>query len=221
MAAPREHRQLHRPIRRAVLTAVAAAVGLAACATGLRPSFESDQPSLSPTGDTAVDAVLERLDAVGIAQFTADYKVLTRLGGLNSTATVVQADNSRRSVTVNDIRFLNGTGNAATCNLTTSECEAVINDARVSDVQLSHDFYGASMARRLRVDAGRRIGDTSGYEITQGGRSALCVDVPVSGGTKVYCALENGVLARYDGADLFIELTGISDVPDETKFASS
>jgi hypothetical protein len=221
MAALRQLHHPHHRLRRAALAAVVAAVGLTACATGQRPSFESDQPSLSPTGDAAVDAVLERLDAVGIAQFTADYEVLTRLGGLNSTATVVQADNSRRSVTVNDIRFLNGTGNAATCNLTTSECEAVINDARVSDVQLSHDFYGASMARRLRVDAARRIGDTSGYEITQGGRAALCVDVPVSGGTKVYCALENGVLARYDGADLFIELTGISDVPDETKFASS
>jgi hypothetical protein len=220
MATLRQPHVPHRRIRRAALAAVVAAIGLTACATGPRPSFESDQPALSPTGDAAVDAVLERLDAVGIAQFTADYDVLTRLGGLNSTATVVQADNSRRSVTVNDIRFLNGTGNAATCNLTTSECEAVINDARVSDVQLSHDFYGASMARRLRVDAARRIGDTSGYEITQGGRPALCVDVPVSGGTKVYCALENGVLARYDGADLFIELTGISDVPDETKFAS-
>jgi hypothetical protein len=43
----------------------------------------------------------------------------------------------------------------------------------------------------------------------------------VSGGTKVYCALDSGVLARYDGADLFIELTGISDVADETKFATS
>lgn len=221
MAFPRQHHELHRRVRRAALAALAAAVGLTACATGPRPSFESDQPSLAPTGDAAVDAVLERLDAVGISQFTADYTVLTRLGGLNSTATVVQADNSRRSVTVNDIRFLNGTGNAATCNLTTDECEAVINDARVSDVQLSHDFYGPSMARRLRVDAGRRIGDTSGYEITQAGRQALCVDVPVSGGTKVYSALENGALARYDGADLLIELTAVSDVPDETKFASS
>ena len=221
MAAPRQHHQPGGRLRHAVVGALATAIALTACATGQRPSFEADQPALTPTGDAAVDAVLERLDAVGIEQFTADYAILTRLGGLNSTATVVQADNSRRSVTVNDIRFLNGTGNAATCNLTTAECEAVINDARVSDVQLSHDFYGPSMARRLRVDAGRRIGDTTGYEITQADRQALCVDVPVSGGTKVYCALGNGVLARYDGADLFIELTGVSDVPDETKFASS
>ena len=34
---------------------------------------------------------------------------------------------------------------------------AVINDARVSDVQLTHDFYASSAARRLRVDEGRKI----------------------------------------------------------------
>jgi hypothetical protein len=194
---------------------------LGACATGARPSFDVDQPALEPSGDPGIDAVFDRLDDVGLQQFTADYAILTRLGGLNSTATVVQADESRRSITVNDVRFLDGTGTAATCNLTTDECEAVINDARVSDLQLSHDFYGSSMARRLRVDAGRRIDAARGYEITQAGRPALCADVPVSGGTKVYCALESGVLARYDGADLFIELTSISDVADETKFATS
>jgi hypothetical protein len=194
---------------------------LSACATGQRPSFDVDQPALEPSGDPAIDAVLDRLDDVGLQQFTADYAILTRLGGLNSTATVVQADESRRSITVNDVRFLEGTGTSATCNLTTDECEAVINDARVSDLQLSHDFYGSSMARRLRVDAGRRIDDARGYEITQAGRQALCADVPVSGGTKVYCVLESGVLARYDGADLLIELTAINDVADETKFATS
>jgi hypothetical protein len=203
------------------IAVLAMSAALSACATGARPSFDVDQPALEPSGDPAIDAVLDRLDDVGLQQFTADYAILTRLGGLNSTATVVQADESRRSITVNDVRFLDGTGTAATCNLTTDECEAVINDARVSDLQLNHDFYGSSMARRLRVDAGRRIDDARGYEITQAGRQALCADVPVSGGTKVYCALESGVLARYDGADLFIELTTISDVADETKFATS
>ena len=220
MASPRPHRTSHQRVAGAI-AALAIMAALSACATGPRPSFDVDQPALEPSGDPAIDAVLDRLDDVGLQQFTADYAILTRLGGLNSTATVVQADESRRSITVNDVRFLDGTGTAATCNLTTDECEAVINDARVSDLQLSHDFYGSSMARRLRVDAGRRIDDARGYEITQAGRQALCADVPVSGGTKVYCALESGVLARYDGADLFIELTSISDVADETKFATS
>ena len=193
---------------------------LTACGTGPRPSFDADEPLFEPTGDAAIDAVLDRLDAVRLGRFTADYTILTRLGGLESTASVVQADNSRRSVTVNDVRFLNGVGNAATCDLTTAECEAVINDARISDVQLTHDFYGSSMARRLRVDAGRRIGDALGYTDVIAGQPATCADVPVSGGTKVYCALASGTLARYDGADLRIEMTDYSDVPDESKFES-
>jgi hypothetical protein len=220
MASPCPNRTL-RIRRLASIGLVVVSGALAGCATGPRPSFDADQPLLAPTGDPAIDAVVDRLDAVGLAQFTADYSILTRLGNIQSTASVVQADNSRQSVTVNDIRFLNGTGTAATCNLSTDECEAVINDARVSDVQLTHDFYADSIARRLRVDAGRRIDDARGYETTIAGQPALCADVPVSGGTKVYCALESGVLARYDGADLLIELTAFSNVADESKFATS
>ncbi len=200
--------------------ALVAALVVAGCATGPRPSFDADEPARGETGDAAVDAVLDRLDAVAPRQFTAGYEILTRLGGLESTATVVQADNSRRSVTINDVRFLNGAGTASTCDVTTGECEASINDARVSNVQVTHEFYASSSAQRLRVDANRRIGDTSGYEITQADRQALCVDVPVSGGIKSYCAFENGPLARYDGADLFIQAVSLDDAADETAFGT-
>jgi len=172
------------------------------------------------TGDPAIDAVLERLDRVGIEQFTADYTILTRLGGLESTATVVQASDSRRSITINAVRFLDGTGTASTCDLLTAECEAVINDARVSNVQVTHDFYGSSFARRLRVDAGRSLAPARGYTETIAGQPATCADVPVSGGTKVYCATDAGPLARYDGNDVVIELVSSNPTPDETKFAT-
>lgn len=198
-----------------------AALTLASCATGPRPSFDADEPAQQATGDPAIDGVLERLGRVGIEQFTADYTVLTRLGDKESTATVVQADNSRRSITINDVRFLDGSGTAATCNLTTAECEAVINDARVSDIQITHDFYGSSFARRLRVDAGRSLAPARGYTETIGGKPATCADVPVSGGTKVYCALDSGPLARYDGNDVLIELVALNPTPDESKFATS
>ncbi len=225
MATPRRHRAIgafrvpHRAPHRAL--GLLAALALSACATGPRPSFDADEPNQTATGDPAIDAVLERLDQVGIEQFTADYTILTRLGGKESTATVVQASDSRRSITINDIRFLDGTGTSATCNLTTDECEAVINDARVSDVQVTHDFYGSSFARRLRVDAGRRIGESRGYTDTIAGQPATCADVPVSGGTKVYCALDDGPLARYDGNDVVIELVTLSPTPDESTFATN
>ncbi len=157
MALPRHRRSAGVPFARTLVISFAAAVSLAACATGQRPSFDADEPAQEATGDPAIDAVLERLDRVGLEQFTADYTILTRLGGQESTATVVQASDSRRSITINNVRFLDGTGTASTCNLTTAECEAVINDARVSDVQITHDFYGSSFARRLRVDAGRSL----------------------------------------------------------------
>jgi len=206
---------------RTLAVAVLAALTLAACATGPRPSFDADEPAQQATGDPAIDAVLERLDRVGIEQFTADYTILTRLGAKESTATVVQADNSRRSITINAVRFIDGSGTVATCNLATAECEAVINDARVSDVQVTHDFYGSSFARRLRVDAARSLSPARGYTETIGGLPATCADVPVSGGTKVYCALDDGPLARYDGNDVLIELVALNPTPDETKFTTS
>lgn len=197
------------------------ATAVAGCMTGERPSFDSNQPAVEPTGDAAVDAVLDRLDDVRVGQFTASYDILTRLGGLESTATVVQADNSRRSITINDIRFLDGTGTSATCNLTTDECEAVLNDARVSNLQIGHSFYASSMARRLRVDAARSIAPATGYEMTFADQPGVCADVAVTGGTKIYCALDSGALAKYDGNDLLIELTAYSPTPDEALFATS
>ena len=206
---------------RTLAIAAVAAITLAACATGPRPSFDADEPTRTATGDPAIDAVLERLDRVGLEQFTADYTILTRLGDKESTATVVQADNSRRSITINAVRFLDGSGTVATCDLTTAECEAVINDARVSDIQITHDFYGSSFARRMRVDAGRSLAPARGYPETIGGQPATCADVSVSGGTKIYCALDSGPLARYDGNDVLINLVAVNSSPDESKFATS
>jgi hypothetical protein len=220
MAIPRHRRFGGTTPALTLIVSAVAAFALAACATGPRPSFDADEPTQQATGDPAVDAVLERLDRVGVEQFTADYTILTRLGGLESTATVVQASDSRRSITINSVRFLDGIGTSSTCDLTTAECEAVINDARVSNVQITHEFYGSSFARRLRVDAGRSLAPATGYTATIGGQAAVCADVPVSGGTKVYCALDTGPLARYDGNDVVIELVTASATPDETKFTT-
>jgi hypothetical protein len=220
MAAPRHRRPVGAHRASTIALAAVAAFALAACATGPRPSFDADEPARQATGDPAIDAVLDRLDRVDREDFTAEYTVLTRLGGKQSTATVVQADNRRRSITINDTRFLDGSGTAATCNLLTAECEAIINDARVSDVQITHDFYGSSFARRLRVDAGRTLSPARGYTETIAGQPAVCADVPVSGGTKVYCALDSGPLARYDGNDVVIEMVGSNPTPDESKFGT-
>ncbi|MGI9643982.1 MAG: hypothetical protein ACR2O6_01570 [Ilumatobacteraceae bacterium] len=206
---------------RAVAPLLVAALLLAGCMTGERPSFDPDAPPISATGDPNIDAVLERLDRVRVARFTAEYDVTRRFGEFDSEAVVVQADNGRRSITINDVRFLIGDGTDSTCNLSTAECGASINDAEVSDSGVTHEFYAASFATRLRVDANRRVGDTTGYTRDQAGQAATCVDIPLSGVTKSYCAVDAGPLAHYNGNDLLIDLTAITDVPDETKFESS
>lgn len=221
MASPRLPRRAARARAGAVVVATALAILASGCMTGERPSFDDDQPDRDATGDPAIDAVLDRLDRVQVERFTAQYTILTRLGGLESTAAVVQADDSRRSITINDIRFLDGTGVVATCDLATDECEATLNDARVSDLQLTHEFYARSAAQRLRVDAQRKLDNARGFELDVAGQRATCADVPVSGGTKTYCAIEAGALARYDGNDLVIELTAFDPLPDESAFATS
>jgi hypothetical protein len=213
MASPRHP---YRTILGGLLLAASAV--LTGCFTGERPSFESEVAYAAETGNEAIDAVLERLDRARLATYTGDYDILTRLGGRDSTAHVVQDGPGRRSVTVNSIRFVVDDGSVATCDLDAEECEASINDARISDVIATHDFYADSAARRLRTDADRRILEPTGYEITQAGQTARCVDVPVTGGTVTYCALESGPLARYDGNDVFVELATFSDTPDEAAF---
>ena len=197
------------------------AIVLAGCATGERPTFENG-PTQTLTGRVEIDAVLTRLDATPLDRFTADYDILTRLGNRESSATVVQAEDSRRSITINTTRYLFDGATVATCDLESGECEAQINPQRTyGELFVDQDFYAMNPAIRLRSDAKIRIGDPVGFEITQGGQQALCVDVPVTGGTKRYCALESGPLALYDGNDLNVALTSYTSMPDEAKFETS
>jgi hypothetical protein len=53
------------------------------------------------------------------------------------------------------------------------------------------------------------------------GQSATCVDVPVPGGTSVYCALTNGPLARLDDGAVSINLTQYSPAIAESLFATT
>ncbi len=205
-----------RHIVRSAIVALALAATTTSCFTGERPSFGCGAGE--SMGRTEIDDVLSRLECVAPATFTAEYTILTRLGDIDSAAKVVQASSGRRSITINDVRYVYDNGRTATCDLATDTCEAVINEARTSDVLLTSEFYAQAMASRLRVDAERRIGDPVASEMELGGQPALCVAVPVSGGTKTYCALESGALARFDGSDLLIELTGYSPTPDEAAF---
>ena len=201
-------------LRHGALT-LALVIGLSGCFTGERPRLAE---GASTTGDPAADAVLSRLDAAADATFTTEYSVVTKFGNLTTPATVVQAGPARRAVTIGRIRFIIDGANTATCDLDTSECSTTIDAARVSNVQLTPDFYAASAAAKLRRDTELRAGPTRASTETIAGQPATCVVVTTTGGESTYCALDAGPLARVDAADHSIELTEYSPTADEAQF---
>ncbi len=210
---------------RLLVEILASSALLAGCFTGERPSFKNeDAVPAEATGNADIDSVLGLLDSVGNSEFTAGYDIETKFNSVSSTGLVVQAAGQRRSITIDNsarsVRFIVDGNDERTCDLLTAECEASLNDARISDTQLPHTFYGPAFAQRLRADAVRRTGDPTAYEKSVAGQIAQCVDIAVAGGTKTYCALASGALAEFVGADVTIELTSYSVEPDTTKLAN-
>jgi hypothetical protein len=212
-------RRASRTARRAgaLVATAATTVALAGCFTGQRPTL-ADGPAMS--GDAAVDAVLQRLDATRTSVFSVGYDVLTRFGDKHTAATVVQAGPARRVVTVGHVKFIVDDAEAMTCDVDTSACSGTIDAARISDTQLAPDFFATSAAIRLRRDAAARIAPPIGSTETIAGQQATCVAVPVTGATETYCALDGGPLARLDAADLRIDLTSWSATVDESQLSS-
>lgn len=97
-------------------------------------------------------------------------------------------------------------------------CSGTLDDAAVSDLQVTHQFYDRSPATRLTADARRRIGPIESSTAELAGRDAQCVSIPLDGGSKVYCVLDSGILATYQGPDVIIELLDYRAEIDERSF---
>ncbi len=208
-------------MRRAVAT-LGLVILLSGCFTGKRPSVSGDPfPAGSPTGDAAIDQVLHQLDMNNVGPYTAEYTVLTKFGNVTRPAEVA-VDHDRRSVTVGEVRFLTINNASQTCLLDTPDaCSSSIDPARISDSQITPDFYAADAARRLRRDASAVIGASVSQVETIAGQSSTCVDVLLPGGTSVFCVLDGGPLARLDDASVAIELTKFTPAVDEVAFATT
>jgi hypothetical protein len=202
-----------------MLVAMACATSLlTACALGERPSFDDSPTAVgAETGDPAIDAVLDLLDSVGGSMFTATYDATLLFGGKQTEASVTQIG-PRRSVTIGNIRFLNEGGSSRTCVLDTGVCTDAIQAAAVSDTGLTPEFASGDMAKRLRRDAAAKVGPSTSSIVQIGGIDATCVDVVVTGGTKQYCVLPDGVIARFRGADITVELRTHTAAADEGLF---
>ncbi|MEC8464555.1 MAG: hypothetical protein VXZ06_02845, partial [Actinomycetota bacterium] len=124
-----------------------------------------------------------------------------------------------RSITIGDTRYLIETGRTRTCDLESLSCSQGLDDTKVSDLQVTHQFWSRATEQRLRIDASRNIGPSEAYLAEFADTQVNCVSVPVVGGTKVYCATDEGVLAHYAGPDLLIELTAYSRTVNRELFS--
>ena len=177
------------------------------CMTGERPTLIERRT----VDDPAAQAVLDRLGTASSAEFTATYEITPTSAAGPTRATVVQSG-TRRRVTVGDVDFLSDGTVTRTCENNDRGCVDFLDDARISDLNVTHRFWGDAFEARLELDASRRIGFSEASDATIAGAPAACVDIPVPSsselaGTVQYCALDAGPLARYIGADVTIELT--------------
>jgi len=163
---------------------------LSACALGPRPTLVEDLP----VGDANIVSLLDIFALVDSAEFTASYRINVNYGNTAATATVTQGE-QERSITIGDTRYLIETGRTRTCDLASSSCSQGLDDTKVSDLQITHQFWSRATEQRLRIDASRNIGPSESYLAEFADTQVNCVSVPVVGGTKVYCATDEGVLA--------------------------
>ena len=190
--------------RQTLVWAIAAATVLAGCITGERPVLEPDVA----VNDPAIQSVLDRLELADSAAFSAQYDIIPTATGETTVATVRRLENGRTRVTIGAVDYLIDGSVTRTC--VRNECSDGLDDARVSDLNITNRFWGQSFASRLELDAARNLDDGRGRSATIAGRPATCVEIDVVGGAVTYCALDIGVLARYFGADVSIELTSYS-----------
>jgi len=209
---------LRLPRNRIALGAVALTLLLTACATGPRPTLV-DEPVVT---DTVAQAVLQRLERGSSATFTADYEITPSSTGQPTQATVMQQGSQQR-VTIGNVDYFTDGTTSRTCTVGGTDCVDSIDDARISNLNVTSKFWGPSVMSRLELDSARSVDATTGGTDTIANRPATCADVHVPSidgvGDVTYCAIDDGVLARYFGADVSIELTSFEPTVDASKLA--
>ena len=189
-------------------------VGMSGCFTGERPTL-AHEPS---TGFPAVDAVVDRVNALGDAVYTADYDVVTTIDNATTLVRASQSGDSRRSLTIGDVRYLVDGSSTRTCTVSTGACVDTIDASRVSDVQMTPDFFGTSLSARLRHDAEVAVAEPTASTEEVEGQAATCAAIPVEGATNTYCVLDNGVLARLAAGDVVVTMTAYEPGADASLF---
>lgn len=189
-----------------------ALVALTGCALGERPTLEA----ADVITDSATQTVAERLERSPVVDFTATYAI-TPSSSTDSTVATITSEGGTVTTQIGDVTYTTDpAGNTTTCRA--DDCTDGANDAYVSNLGITHRFWESSARQRLVTDAARRIGTSTGTTDTIAGQSAVCVAIKLPSsveavGTVSYCALDQGMLARYIGADGTIELTSLDVAP--------
>ena len=197
-----------------MLAFAVAVIGMSGCFTGERPTL-AHEPS---TGSAAVDAVIDRVDSLSGTVYTADYDVVTTFDNQTTLARASQSGIGRRSLTIGDVRYLVDGSSVRTCTVSTGQCTDTLDASRVSDVQMTPDFFGTSLSARLRHDAEVAAGEPTASTQEVAGQPATCAAIPVDGTTNTYCVLDNGVLAMLAAGDLIVTMTAYEPGADASLF---
>ena len=195
-----------------------ASILLTGCFTGKRGHLAA---AANPISDPAITAVLSKLEAPTATQYTATYSLLTKFGQITTPATVAQNSPTARSITIGDVRFVTADSGGQTCVLSTGVCAPTLDDARVSNLSLTHDFYQAAPAVRMRQDAATMVHAAVASSKQIAGQAATCVQISFAAGNKTYCVLDNGLLALQDTPDLRIDLLSFNGAADATLFTGT
>src|SRR5262245_34230398 len=200
------------------VAAAAITLMLTACATGPRPTLV-DEPAGT---DEVAQAVLDRLARARGTTFTADYEITPSITGQPTHATVMQFGSQQR-VTIGNVDYYSDGTVSRTCDIGGTDCVDSLDEARISNLNVTSNFWNTSVVSKLQQDAARSTEASTGRTDTIASRPATCAHVHVLGLTGdesvTYCAVDDGVLARYFGADVSIELTSFVPSVDETQFA--
>jgi hypothetical protein len=201
---------------------------LTGCFTGERPRLVVDE-TLPPIDDSAIAEVIDILDVpVGDTAFTVVYRITTKFGGQTTDGSIVVDPFNGTSVQIADTRFITRLdGSTITCSTVTDTCTPGVDETKVADRMLNSRIFREAMIDRLRRDSRVAVGDSTLERRDIADRPASCVAVPVvdsSGFTqqKSYCAFDGlGVLASFDGADLYIDTERVLMTVDPAVFAAS
>jgi hypothetical protein len=215
---------MKRPAARSKVIAVTcAAIALAGCSTGPRPTLGAVVDRAKPitrqgTGDPMVDAVLLPLEAVDNLTFTATYNITTKepvdAPPAPYDVVVAQMQPFARSITMGDTVYLRG-ANTVTCSA--GACAAGSDNTKAAP-PLTGTYFDDDVKAMIRDAFKRRTKAVFNRSENIVDQEALCITIP----TEVdedFCILPSGQLAKVETPEVTIVLTGLTDTADPARFA--